>query len=252
MPHKYNIYPVKDNNEKKIKKKDKIFSLPARILLTAKTSGGKGVWMCNALLRPEYYYGDFKGEDIYWFSPSIKHDAKTQICIKNLDIPPQNLFSNTKNINEDLGAVLEFIEKNYEDAVANKEKPVHSLVVMDDCLPNLKSNNNGAVQDLFIRSRHFMCSAMCTLQYYNKLLNTCRNNANGLVVFEVNTKQLEDIEQDHNYLDDKKEFRKLYKKAIEDGGKHGSFIINYTNEKKDRYLNGQFENIILKDEENKK
>ena len=52
-------------------------------------------------------------------------------------------------------------------------------------------------------------------------------------------KQLENIEEDHNYLSNKKEFIELYNKAIS-GGKHNTLIINYTNDKDKMYLDTNF------------
>jgi len=79
---KYNIYPVKDKNNKTVIKKDNIFDLPNRLLFVAKTGQGKGVNIANYILRPEFYNDDYDGENIYIFSPSILLDVKTQLIIK--------------------------------------------------------------------------------------------------------------------------------------------------------------------------
>ena len=67
---KYDILAVKDNNHKKVIVKNKIFDLPMRLLLNAKTGQGKGVLITNYLLRDEYYNNDFKGENIYIIIPA--------------------------------------------------------------------------------------------------------------------------------------------------------------------------------------
>ena len=89
-----------------------------------------------------------------------------------------------------------------------------------------------------------MTSVWATVRFYNKCPTVCRNNINGLILFEVNNKQLENIEDDHNYLDNKKDFRILYNKAVK-GNKHNTFIINYTNDRDKMYLNSNFEKIVL-------
>ncbi len=243
MPNKkYQILPVRDKNNKKIIKKDNIFDLPNRLLFVAKTGQGKGVQIANYILRPEFYSNDIEGEDIYIFSPT--RDEKTKIIIKNKKIPKENLFAGLDE--ESLGAVLDFIQEQYEEREQNGEKQKHSLVIIDDCMPSMKDTKNGAFQDLFIRSRHFQCSVWATVQYYNKCPPVCRTNTNGIILFEVNTKQLEDIENDHNYLDDKRTFRKLYHKAVSDS-KHSTFVINYTNPKNKMYLDSNFEEINIED-----
>ena len=239
---KYNTYPVKDKNNKKVIKKDNIFDLPNRLLFVAKTGQGKGVNIANYILRPEFYNDDYDGENIYIFSPSILLDVKTQLIIKQKNMPQENLFNKLND--ENLRAVLDFIEEEYHEREEEKEPQKHSLIIIDDCMPSMKDKQNGAFQDLFIRSRHFMTSVWATVRFYNKCPTVCRNNINGLILFEVNNKQLENIEDDHNYLDNKKDFRILYNKAVK-GNKHNTFIINYTNDRDKMYLNSNFETIVL-------
>ncbi len=239
MPHshKYKIHKVKDGNEKKIKKKGNLFDLPFRVLYVAKSGVGKSNHLTNMVLKDEYYGNDFKGENIYIFSPSIRLDKKLQIIIKQKDIPNENLFERLND--DDLRAVLDFCEENYEE---NKQegKPVeHCLVIVDDCMPDMKKKQNGAFEDLFVRSRHFCCSVIATAQYYNKVPPVCRTNLSGLVCFSVNTRQLQDIMDDHSYTD-KKTFLRLYNKAVEPS-KYSTFIINYSNPKTKMYLNSNFQ-----------
>ena len=243
---KYDILSVKDQNHKKVIKKDKIFDLPMRLLLNAKTGQGKGVLITNYLLRDEYYNNDFVGENIYIFNPTMT-ETKNKILIKQKRIPNENLF---ENLDEDsLGAVLEFIQEQYLDAIQNKEKPRHSLIIIDDCAPSLKNKRNGAIQNAFIRGRHFLCSVIVTTQYYNKLPPVCRNNLSGLVSFETNLKQLESISDDHNYLKGgMKSFKNMFYNTT-CKTKHSTFVVNYTNDKQNRYMDGNFESLDQSDYE---
>ena len=173
MTKKYEIFSVNDANEKKIKKKDRIFDLTHRLLLVGKTQSGKGVVATNMLLLPEYYASDFEGEHIYIFSKSLDFDYKTKLMIKQKDIPKQNLFKGLDN--NTLGAVLDFIEEQYLEAEENGEKPPHSLIIMDDCLEELKEKSkDSAVNELFVRGRHLNISTWVFLQYYSKLYNIGR------------------------------------------------------------------------------
>ena len=242
MTKKYEIFSVNDANEKKIKKKDRIFDLTHRLLLVGKTQSGKGVVATNMLLLPEYYASDVGGEHIYIFSKSLDFDYKTKLMIKQKDIPKQNLFKGLDN--DTLGAVLDFIEEQYLEAEENGEKPPHSLIIMDDCLEELKEKSkDSAVNELFVRGRHLNISTWVFLQYYSRLPIIARTNSNGLVMFELPKKQIDIISEEHNYLSDKKDFYKLYKKATDK--KHSFFVINYTNDKEDRYLDSNFERIEI-------
>ena len=239
---KYSIYSVKDKNEKKIKKKDAIFFFTYRLLLIGKTQSGKGVVATNMILLPEYYGNDFEGEHIYIFSKSLDFDYKTKLMIKQKDIPKQNLF---KGLDDDtLGAVLDFIEDQYLEAEQNGEKPPHSLIIMDDVMENLKEKDkDSAVNELFIRGRHLNISTWVFLQYYSRLPIIARTNSNGLVMFELPKKQIDIIGEEHSYLNSKKDFYEMYKKATDK--KHSFFVINYTNDKQDRYLDSNFERIEI-------
>jgi len=109
MPKKYDIYSVKDQNSKKIVKKEKIFDLTHRMLLCGRTQSGKGVVATNFLLLPQYYLNDFKAENIYIFSKSLLFDKKTKMMIKQKRIPNSNLFNDIDD--ETLNVILDFIEE---------------------------------------------------------------------------------------------------------------------------------------------
>lgn len=240
MPSQYKILRMKDKFEKTNIELDKVFSVPHRLLFVARTGLGKTLTLSNYLMNPNFPYGDiWNGMDIYIFSPSISNDFKLQQIIKYKQIPQENLFH---SLDEDsLNAVLEFITEQYEEALANDEKPRQSLVILDDCLAHLKDKENGGVQDLFIRGRHINCSVWTTLQHYTKCPYSCRSNSSGIIVFQTNNKQLEGLEHEHNILDNKKQFLKMAKDITKD--KHNPLIINYTNSMEEMYLDGEF-NVI--------
>jgi len=242
MPKKYEIYSVKDHNSKKIIKKEKIFDLTHRLLLCGKTQAGKGVVATNFLLLPQYYFNDFKPENIYIFSKSLMFDKKTKIMIKQKRIPNSNLFNDIDD--ETLNVILDFIEGEYLEAEERGEKPEHSLIIIDDLMENLKERSkDSAINNLFVAGRHKLISCWVMLQFYNKLPNVARQNANALVCFELPKKQMEEIEKEHNYLDTKKEFMEKYKKATKED--RGFFVINHTNDRENRYLDKHFNNIEL-------
>ena len=88
---KYNILAVKDDNEGYHIKKDRIFNMPFRLCMIAKSQQGKSNLAVNLLSRQEFYKDDFEPTNIWIISPSAKTDSKLKKMIKFLDIPPENI-----------------------------------------------------------------------------------------------------------------------------------------------------------------
>lgn len=246
MSHKPKIYRVKDKNEKNEIIKPDLFDIPFRLLLVAKSGVGKTNFLCNLLLQDDkrMYKGEFEGENIYIFSPSIHTDSKLECLIRNKDIPDTNLFECLDM--EMLDAVYELIKEDYKEAIDNKEKPKNTLVIIDDCMDALKTGGKKNVLDKMASNcRHQQVSFIITSQYYSKIPPTVRSNCNGLVIFETSDKILETICEEHAYCSHKL-FKSKFREITNDS-KHSFMIINYTNKKKNRYMNDKFEVINMKD-----
>jgi len=242
MPKTLSIYKVKDEADKYYTKKDLIFDIPFRLLIVGKSQlSGKSNILVNLLLRDEFYNKDFDGENIFLVSPSIKNDEKLKKIIKIKEIPEENLF--TEYDEETLDAVYQMLQDEYEEAVANKEKPVNKLIIFDDMSYNgaLKAKQHGIINKIFSNGRHINLSIITTAQKYSDLLTASRENANGAIFFNCSNKQLELIEADHNYLGNKKEFMKMFRNVM--NAPHSFLVVNYTNPKEQRYLDKNFDVI---------
>jgi len=242
MPKTLEIYKVKDEADKYYTKKDLIFDIPFRLLIVGKSQlSGKSNILVNLLLRDEFYNKDFDGENIFLVSPSIKNDEKLKKIIKIKEIPEENLF--TEYDEETLDAVYQMLQDEYEEAVANKEKPVNKLIIFDDMSYNgaLKAKQHGIINKIFSNGRHINLSIITTAQKYSDLLTASRENANGAIFFNCSNKQLELIEADHNYLGNKKEFMKMFRNVM--NAPHSFLVVNYTNPKEQRYLDKNFDVI---------
>lgn len=236
------ILPVKDKNEKFITKKEITFNIPFRLSLIAKSGVGKTNLIINLFLQDDkhFYKDDFEGDNMYIFSPSIKTDHKLKILIEQKDIPPSNLFMSLDM--EILDAVYELIKEDYQEAIAGKEKPKNTVIIIDDCMDSLKNGGKNNVLDkIAANARHQNCSFIVTSQYYTKIPPCVRANCNGLVIFETSDKILETICEEHSYCNHKT-FKKKFREITEDD-KHSFLMINYTNKKKERYIDDKF-NIV--------
>ena len=93
MKKKYQILKVRDKADNYGTKKENIFDIPFRVLLTAKSGSGKTTLITNFLLNPNFYLKDFKGDDIYIISPSLNNDEKISIIAEEKEIPECNLMT---------------------------------------------------------------------------------------------------------------------------------------------------------------
>lgn len=236
------IIKVLDKSDSYKVNKKNIFSLPMRLVVVGKSQlSGKTNLIVNLLARKQFYYKDFKGENIFIISPSIKNDQKLKNLIKYLKIPDGNIMM---EYDEDmLNDVYDMIDEEYQQAVEDKKKPPHFLFYFDDMgfSGKLRDKQNNFVARLFMNGRHLNISSIVACQSYKQIAPQVRENLTGLVVFQLPDKNLEAIIDEHNYLHDKKEFKQMFRQVTSEP--HSFFVVNYNNPLKTRYLNSSFEPI---------
>lgn len=236
------IYRCKDAKEKHYINKGMLFDLPMRILCVGKSQySGKSSFILNLLEQNDdrLYKNNF--DEIYIFSGSIKSDNKIKTIILNHDVPEENLH---EEFDEDmLEAIFDLTAEDYEEAIENKEKPKHTLLILDDISfdGSLKKKNNGILNKVFCNGRHINLSIIVTAQKYSQLHTTQRENCTGLVAWSCTDKQLDLISDDHNMMKSKKLFKSMFRQVTENP--HTALIVNYSNPKSDRYMNLNFESI---------
>ena len=240
---KIQILKLKDNTDSFVKRKNKTFDLPMRVLLTGKTGMGKTNILSNFLLNDnkEFYRKDFDPENIFIFSNSLEGDNKLKIIIRELDIPDENLFK--KYDEEVVEVIYDMLMENYNESIEEGEKPKHSLMIFDDVSfdGSLKGKEKESQMNrIFMNGRKFLISTLATAQKYSSFGTGLRENASGLLLGKSSNKQLDLIEQDHNYLKNKKDFRDMYLDNTKD--KHDFLVINYS--KPELYFTKEFEPIF--------
>tara|TARA_R110000803_G_scaffold134452_3_gene201534 strand:- start:10 stop:744 length:735 start_codon:yes stop_codon:yes gene_type:complete len=236
---KYNILKCKDSAEKYYTEKgDQLFNMPFKIgIIGASQRSGKTSIAVNLLARPEFYLNDFDGKNMFIFSPSITNDNKLKNLIKAKEIPAENLFSTYSE--EVLEEVYELIKEEYEDKIENKKKPNDYLIYFDDLgfSGDLRGHYN-MIDKVVMNGRHLNISSIFAIQDNFQLSKQTRSNLSGLIVFALSLKNLESIIEEHNYLDNKKAFVKMFRKITNKN--HGFLVINYSNPFKNRYLDSNF------------
>tara|TARA_R110002124_G_scaffold175519_5_gene343308 strand:+ start:860 stop:1618 length:759 start_codon:yes stop_codon:yes gene_type:complete len=243
---KYNILKCKDRAEKYYTDKgQQLFNIPFKIgLIGASQRSGKTTIALNLLARKEYYLNDFEGSNMFIFSPSITNDDKLTNLIKAKKIPPENLF--TSYSEEVLEEVYELIKEEYEDKIENKKCPNNYLIYFDDLgfSGDLRGHYN-MIDKVVMNGRHLNISSIFAIQDNFQLSKQTRSNLSGLIVFSLSLKNLESVIEEHNYLDNKKAFVKMFRKITNAGAGHNFLVINYSNDFNNRYLDSNFMPIHL-------
>tara|TARA_E500000318_G_scaffold51831_1_gene48509 strand:- start:29 stop:778 length:750 start_codon:yes stop_codon:yes gene_type:complete len=246
MGHKkVEIYKMKDKNESYHKKKGLLFDLPMKVGICGRSQlSGKSNLLGNLLLSEDsrLYKNDFLGDNIYIFSPSAHTDYKIKTIIEEKDIPPQNVF--TEMTDGVLEALYEMIETEFKERAAKKEPQEHRLIIADDMSADgsLKKHKNGTLAKIVQNGRHVLISTIATCQKYSDLPTFLKENLTGGCFFSGTDRQLEAISDDHNYLEDKTAFRKMFRKVTNDP--HTFLVVNYSNPLSARYMDTNFVPIM--------
>lgn len=241
-----------DSNDTNNINKKHLASLPTRSLLIAPSGFGKssllGWLLCNS--GEEGYKDNILPENIYIFSGSYKKnkginggDEKLHKVIKYVDIPEENIFENYDN--ELILELYNMICENYNQRLEDGEKVEHSMIIFDDLGYMNKMNKirleNSAIDKLMCNSRKFLCSVIILNQRITQCSPTVISQANNIILWKPNNRDLEIFENNFNYLDNKKLFRKMVRKHTEN--KHDFLVIDLTKNNKEIYRDKNFEPI---------
>jgi len=117
------------------------------------------------------------------------------------------------------------------------------LIVLDDVAftGGLKEKMNGTLSRIACNGRHINLSMIVTAQKYSQLSTVIRTNASGAILFGNSAKELDLIADDMNYLESKKDFVKMFRKATKE---RNSFLaVSFSND--DIYLDSKFKPIKM-------
>lgn len=246
------IIPMRDAHADLRIQKEDMFDLPMRVCIVgASERSGKSTVLGNLILRPfdqtdegaeQMYKSDFKGEDIYIVCPSFDLDEKMHSIAKGKQIPEGNIYREYNE--EELTQLYDRIEANFTKAVESGRKPVHSLIVLDDCAfaGSLKDKISGILSKMACQCRHINLSFLLTAQKYTQISTVIRENVTGCIFFEATNKQLDLISEDHCNTN-KKAWEAAFRKCTQE--KHGFFVVNYSNPIERRFQNSNFETVRL-------
>ncbi len=239
----YQILKVKDKTDSYYVDHP-LFPIPFKLAIIGKSQmSGKTTIVLNLLANSKFGFRDiFDGEDIFLITNN-KLDNKLKMLAKAKEIPKSNIME----YDEDrLEVLYEMLEDDFLNSVELKEKPTPKLLVFDDVaysgdLASRKSKQN-IVNKIVMNGRHAMISSIFTSQKYSLLNTGIRTNLTGAILFATNSKEIELMESDLNFLPTKRDFINLYRETTNEG-RNNFMVVNFKNPIETRYLNKNFEPI---------
>ena len=234
----YSILKVKDKTDSYYTHLKDIFDIPYRLIVVGRSFlSGKSTVILNLLLRDNFYKDHYTGKNIYIISNN-KMDNKMRILKTEKDIDSSHFMEFSE---ENLEMIYEEVEEKVLAAVADGKKPPNSIVIVDDCAQALKEKMNGTLSRIATQGRHINMSLIVTSQKWSLLPTVLRCNASGAILFGNSAKEVDAMADDLNYLDSKKEFVKMFRKAT--SGKNQFMAVSFSND--EIYLDSQFKPIVM-------
>jgi len=242
MVKNYKILKVKDHTDSYYQSIDDLFDMPFRILINGKSQySGKTTAILNLMCNPEFPYTDkFQGENIYICSNN-KLDNKLKIMMDRMEIPESNSFMYDEDY---LEMLYESLEKEFHEEVNMGSKPSPKLIVFDDCgySGSLKSKINGIVSRMICNGRHLNLSQIYTSQKYSQCSTTLRTNITGAILFGTTSKEVDLITEDMSYLENKRDFVKLYRETTREP--RSFLVVNFSNGTDGLYMDSEFKPLL--------
>jgi len=244
MAKKIQLKRFRDKTDKfVVKKSNGMFDLPARVMICGSSGSGKTQMLLSLLLSDDAYLKDFKGENIYIWTPMV-NDAKLEYLVEKKSVPALNIFTEyDENL---LSQLYDTLCEQTETEKQVDEMPTQKLIIFDDLgfegsMASKKQSNN-IISKLMCNSRKHSISVFSVLQDYFQMNKTSRINLTGVILFNCNNRALEQVEIEHNYLKDKNTFKEMVRNNLNE--KHDFVVINYSNTRaQGLYLNLDFEKI---------
>jgi hypothetical protein len=244
------IIAVKDGLATYKIEKEKISSLPAKIIINGRSQlSGKSTLIANLFLRPwgdddvdgkDFYKNDFRGQDIYVVCPSIHLDPKWAIIVKAKKIPEANIYAEYDE--DELTELYKRLEEQFYEERDAGGKINQRVIVFDDVgfTGKLKDKAFGIVAKIVSNGRHIAVSSVFVSQRYTQISTTVRSQATQVYLFECSNSELDLVVEDHSNMG-KKQFIDMFRNATRE--KHSFMSVCYTVPSAERFMNSNFETI---------
>lgn len=147
-------------------------------------------------------------------------DKIIAICPTDFNGGYKKLIGENNAINEFkdeyIKTILDKMEKKNENKVQTDKDFKRLLLILDDCIADINFNSCENLKKVVIAGRHFGVSLLFTSQYIKAMPPIVRNNADYLLIGQVNAQSFQILNDEFNTNKTKKEFRDMLQYAGED------------------------------------
>lgn len=234
MPKLYKVFDPSDSFHKVMPH----FDLPFRTMLCSKSQHGIGktTIILNLLMNPEFKMNElFEGKNIFVISNN-KLDNKLKLLKEFKEIPDENFMpydeSDLNNLYDEIE--LEFLKEKAEGDIPNR------LMIFDDVGYSSDFKKKGIIDKIISQGRHLNVSQLYSVQKMSMCSTILRSQLTSAFFGSCSARELDSIEQDFNYLNDKKSFNNMFRKAT--SAPRGFLLCNFTG-KNGLYYDSDFKPI---------
>lgn len=234
MPKLYKVFDPSDSFHKVMPH----FDLPFRTMLCSKSQHGIGktTIILNLLMNPEFKMNElFEGKNIFVISNN-KLDNKLKLLKEFKEIPDENFMpydeSDLNNLYDEIE--LEFLKEKAEGDIPNL------LMIFDDVGYSSYFKKKGIIDKIISQGRHLNVSQLYSVQKMSMCSTILRSQLTSAFFGSCSARELDSIEQDFNYLNDKKSFNNMFRKAT--SAPRGFLLCNFTG-KNGLYYDSDFKPI---------
>jgi hypothetical protein len=233
-PFDARILPVRDGyNDRRIP--HWLFDLPARVCLTGRSAAsGKTTALVNILGR-FYPEGTWAGRDCWIISGTAGADPKVKLLQRMLRIPNDNISSDFSD-----GKVMEIYDEVKRRSLKDTKK--HFLLILDDIAFHLDARQNqGAISELAMQSRHYSLSVFIITQRWSSMPTSLRLNLSGVLAWGCSIKEQKALCDDLARVPPK-DFYRMFR-AVTSDDPHAFLVVRPNRRLSEMYLDDEFQPI---------
>lgn len=163
--------------------------LGSSVIISGKSGSGKSTLLNNYLTDERFYKGWF--DHMFLFSPTANGDD----IQKDLDIPPEHVFTDLEEVPEILEIILDKQQEKLDEADSAADVPQYCLI-FDDVIGDKQLMNDKQFTRCFYQVRHVNCTTFICTQHFKRVPRVCRLQANFIHFFEGSVTEVDTVAEE--------------------------------------------------------